>query len=130
MKKDNFDLDEIKIEFNLLKNLKNSINGFIEVSKNEKPMQVEIGIFIIGTILILFLELPLAHKLILFISLMFPIFAELINSAIERVVDLVTLEYHELAKYAKDAGSAAVLVSLVISGIIWFATLYNYYIGF
>ncbi|XSZ47202.1 diacylglycerol kinase [Francisella noatunensis] len=46
------------------------------------------------------------------------IYAEIINRAIERVVDLVTTDYHILAKKAKDAGSALVFVSFVIELIV------------
>ncbi|MCV6607553.1 MAG: diacylglycerol kinase [Campylobacterales bacterium] len=130
MSKEEFDLNQVKSEFSLFRNFRNSVNGFIEVTKNEKPMQTEVGLFIIGTIIIFFLDIGMGHKAILFISLMFPIFAELINSSIERVVDLVTLEYHELAKHAKDAGSAVVLVSLIMTGLIWVVTLYDGFIGF
>jgi diacylglycerol kinase (ATP) len=49
--------------------------------------------------------------------------AEIMNSAIERTVDLVTFDHHELAKRAKDAGAALVFVSLVMLGFIWIVTL-------
>ena len=48
---------------------------------------------------------------------------ELINSAIEAVVDRISLDWHELAKRAKDVGSAAVLMALLLSGSIWAAAL-------
>ena len=44
---------------------------------------------------------------------------ELVNSAIEAVVDRVGMEHHELSGFAKDAGSAAVLISLVIFLVTW-----------
>ena len=44
---------------------------------------------------------------------------ELLNTGIEAVVDRVGDEYHELAGYAKDAGSAAVLIALVQLIIVW-----------
>jgi len=44
---------------------------------------------------------------------------ELLNSAIEAVVDRVSLEHHELAKRAKDIGSAAVMISLVDVVVVW-----------
>lgn len=48
---------------------------------------------------------------------------ELLNSAIEAVVDRAGLERHPLAKHAKDAGSAAVLLALILAGIVWLAVL-------
>ena len=55
----------------------------------------------------------------MFISLMGMILAETINSAIERVVDLVTLEHHHMAGRAKDVGSTAVFLSIFIFVITW-----------
>ena len=46
---------------------------------------------------------------------------ELVNSAIENVVDRISSERHELAGRAKDAGSAAVFVALVLAGFTWLA---------
>ena len=48
---------------------------------------------------------------------------ELINSAIEAIVDRVSLELHDLSRRAKDLGSAAVFVSLVLCGAVWLAAL-------
>lgn len=116
-------------KFSLFANFANSMRGFVEVAKNERPMQVELVCFVIFTAILIFLDLSFGYKLILFVSLFLPIFAELINSAIERTVDLVTLEYHELAGAAKDAASAGVLVSLVVTSIIWIGVLYINYLG-
>ncbi|MDR0663922.1 MAG: diacylglycerol kinase [Helicobacteraceae bacterium] len=105
--------------FSLWRNTINSVEGLIEVAKNEKPMKAEILLLIAGSAILIFWDIAFIYRAVLFISLLLPIFAELINSAIERVVDLVTSEYHELAKAAKDAGSAIVLVALTITGLIW-----------
>ncbi len=59
-----------------------------------------------------------SYSSILFFSLFIPISAEFINSAIERVVDLVTNGYHLLAKQAKDTGATLVLVSLILTSLI------------
>ena len=52
-------------------------------------------------------------------SLILVLIVELINSAIEAIVDRVSLEYHDLSKRAKDLGSAAVMLSLVNVAIVW-----------
>lgn len=51
-------------------------------------------------------------------------FTEIINTAIEAVVDRIGLEIHPLSGLAKDLGSAAVLMSIVIALCIWFVILY------
>lgn len=53
---------------------------------------------------------------------------ELVNSAIEAVVDRAGTEFHELAGLAKDLGSAVVMVSLVIGGLVWGAVIWENYI--
>jgi diacylglycerol kinase (ATP) len=55
----------------------------------------------------------------MFITLMGMPMAEAINSAIERVVDLVTLEHHAMAKRAKDVGSTVVFLSICIFIVVW-----------
>lgn len=52
-------------------------------------------------------------------SVLFVLVVELLNSAIEAVVDRVSLENHRLAKRAKDIGSAAVLISLLQVAVVW-----------
>ncbi len=54
------------------------------------------------------------NKLFMFITFSGVLLAEVINSAIERTVDLVTIEYHPMAKKAKDMGSTIVFVSICI----------------
>lgn len=56
-------------------------------------------------------------------SLLLVLVVELLNSAVEAVVDRVSLENHRLAKRAKDIGSAAVLVSLLMVVVIWVCVL-------
>ncbi len=51
--------------------------------------------------------------------------AELLNSGIEAVVDRVSLDRHALSKRAKDLGSAAVFVALVLCGCVWAAALWH-----
>ena len=50
---------------------------------------------------------------------------ELLNSAIEAAIDRISFELHELSKRAKDIGSAAVMLSLLLCGGIWLAALWQ-----
>lgn len=50
---------------------------------------------------------------------------ELLNSGIEAVVDRISLDLHELSKRAKDYGSAAVMLALLLCGGVWAAALWN-----
>jgi diacylglycerol kinase (ATP) len=49
---------------------------------------------------------------------------ELLNSAVEATVDRVSLELHDLSKRAKDFGSAAVMLALVLAGAVWLGALW------
>lgn len=49
---------------------------------------------------------------------------ELLNSAVESAIDRISLDHHELSKRAKDLGSAAVLVSLLLCAAVWMAALW------
>ncbi len=60
-------------------------------------------------------------------SLLLVLIIELLNSAVEAVVDRQGDEHHELAGRAKDMGSAAVFISLLLVGLIWGLYLYDYF---
>ncbi|MBL8429177.1 MAG: diacylglycerol kinase [Dechloromonas sp.] len=77
---------------------------------------------ILATLLIpvaLLLPVPWLGRGLMIASVLLVLVVELLNSAIEAVVDRVSLENHRLAKRAKDIGSAAVLVSLVLVMVVW-----------
>jgi diacylglycerol kinase (ATP) len=50
---------------------------------------------------------------------------ELLNTGVEKAIDRIGSEWHELSKIAKDLGSAAVLLSLLLCGGVWLAALYS-----
>lgn len=114
-----------KPEYTLLKNTRYALNGLIEITKHEKSFKLQLLLFIAAGIVAWILPVPFTHHAILFISLFIPLLAEIANSAVERSVDLVTLEHHELAKRAKDAGAALVFVSFITLGTVWALTLYD-----
>ena len=74
---------------------------------------------IIASVVLIFLPISLVSKCILFFAASSILVVELLNFAIESVVDLASPEYHDLAKCAKDLASAAVLISIAIAIILW-----------
>ena len=116
-----------KPKYTLFKNTTYALEGLVDITKNESSFKLQIVLFVVMNIVAWFLPLPFHLQIILSLSLFIPILAEVTNSSIERVVDLVTLDYHELAKRAKDAGATLVFLSLVLTGAIWASVLY---IGF
>lgn len=106
-----------------MKNTRYAMSGLIEVIRNESSFKLQLLLFIVMNVVAWLLPVAVIYSAVLSVALFIPLLAELANSAVERVVDLVTLEYHELAKRAKDAGAALVFVSLVMTGTIWVYTL-------
>lgn len=113
-----------KPKYTLFKNTTYALAGLADISKTESSFKLQIVLFVVMNIVAWFLPLPFHLQALLSLSLFIPLMAEVTNSAIERVVDLVTMDYHELAKRAKDAGAALVFLSLVLTGAIWAAVLY------
>lgn len=58
-------------------------------------------------------------------SVLLVLIVELLNSAVEATVDRVSMDLHELSKRAKDFGSAAVMLSLLLAGGVWLAALWQ-----
>ncbi len=112
-----------KPKYTLFKNTTYALAGLVDITKHESSFKLQLLLFVVMGVVAWLLPVSFGHSAILNISLFIPIMAEITNSAIERVVDLVTLEYHELAKRAKDAGAALVFVSLVVTGAIWLTVL-------
>lgn len=73
---------------------------------------------------LIWLPIPSHLKWMIVIAHLLVLITELLNSAIEAVVDLVSPEYHLLAKRAKDLGSAAVLLTLVPTTVLWCYVVY------
>ena len=113
-----------KPKFKFFKNWGYAVDGLVDLIKNETSFKLQVVAFILFSIIIVFLPVSLVVKSILFLSLLFPILAEIVNSAIERVVDLVTTDYHIMAKRAKDVGATLVFISILFTVIVWSLTLY------
>jgi len=112
-----------KPKHSLLRNGGYAVEGFIDIVKNETSFKWQLlMLFVLGSVAWI-LPVKFAYSVILFLSLFLPILAEVANSAIERVVDLVTSDYHILAKQAKDVGATLVLLSLIVTSMVWIFTL-------
>ena len=106
-------------KYHFFKNTTYALKGLRDITANETSFRVELIIVACLLPVIFFVPLELSYKLLMFIALMGMPLAEAMNSAIERVTDLVTLEYHEMAGRAKDVGSAIVFISIFIFVITW-----------
>jgi diacylglycerol kinase (ATP) len=112
-----------KPKYSLFKNTTYALEGLVDIIKNESSFKMQLLLFFVMGFVAIILPISFGYASILFLSLFIPIMAEVANSAIERVVDLVTLDYHIMAKRAKDAGATLVFLSLLLTGLIWVAVL-------
>jgi|TARA_B110000305_G_scaffold222134_1_gene265492 diacylglycerol kinase (ATP) len=96
-----------------------SLAGLKAAIKHEEAFRLELIAFIVLTPIALWLGESDLEKVLLITSLVLVILVELVNSAIEAVVDRSGLEYNELSGRAKDIGSAAVFVSLLFVVFVW-----------
>jgi diacylglycerol kinase (ATP) len=101
-----------------------SYYGYKATWEHEEAFRQEVLLFVVTTPLALWLGETVIEKLLLIGSMVLVLLVELLNSAIEAVVDRVGLERHELSGRAKDIGSAAVNLSLVWAAITWFSILF------
>jgi diacylglycerol kinase (ATP) len=98
--------------------------GIFTALRKEPAFQTEVAILplvIIGTF---YFGDSTLEKLLLFVSWMIVLIVELVNSAIEAVVDRIGTEHHELSGAAKDLGSAAVHLSLITAAVIWIVIIF------
>ena len=102
----------------LLKSFKYAFDGICTGIKEEQNMKIHITIMILVIIFGIMLKISKMEWIICIILFGLVISMELINTAIENTVDLVTKEKNEQAKIAKDVAAGAVLVSAITSAII------------
>ncbi|MCK4706162.1 MAG: diacylglycerol kinase [Gammaproteobacteria bacterium] len=98
--------------------------GFKAAYKHEAAFRQELWLCIVLAPIALYFGETLMDKAILISSLLFILIVELINSAIEAVVDRIGDEVHELSGRAKDMGSSAVFLAITMAVVIWVGVLY------
>ncbi|MBK8118969.1 MAG: diacylglycerol kinase [Sulfuritalea sp.] len=96
-----------------------SLAGFGAAYKHEDAFRQEVLLAAILVPLSFWLPVGSLGKALMIGSVLLVLIVELLDSAIEATVDRISLDNHDLAKRAKDIGSAAVLVSLVNVLVVW-----------
>jgi diacylglycerol kinase (ATP) len=100
---------------------KNSWHGLVYAYKEESAFRQELTLFILLTPVALTLSISYLEKALLISSLLMVLAIELLNSSVEAAIDRISFEHHDLSKRAKDFGSAAVMLALLIALLIWAA---------
>ncbi|KQL53510.1 hypothetical protein AN964_08385 [Heyndrickxia shackletonii] len=113
----NMDLND-KNKSPLSKTFSYAFSGIVHGLGQERNFRIHTVAAILVTVLSILMRISSVEWLFVILSIFGVFTLELINSAIERVVDLTTSEYHPLAKQAKDLAAGAVLVYSIMSVII------------
>jgi len=108
---------------------RHSAEGLAAAWQHESAFRQELVLTVLMLPLALWLGAGWVERSLLAGSVLLVLIAELLNSGIEAVVDRVSLETHELSKRAKDYGSAAVGLALLLCGGIWGAALWQRFSG-
>jgi diacylglycerol kinase (ATP) len=98
---------------------KNSWCGIVYAFEEESAFRQELTLLAVLTPVAFFLPVTPIEKCALIASLILVLVVELLNSSVEAAIDRISFEHHDLSKRAKDFGSAAVMLALLIAALLW-----------
>ena len=98
---------------------KNSWCGLEYAFLEESAFRQELTLLTLFTPIALFLPIGYLEKALLISSLVMVLVVELLNSSVEAAIDRISFDHHDLSKRAKDFGSAAVMLALLIAALLW-----------
>ncbi len=101
-----------------------SMQGLKLAWQSEAAFRQELILVLFMLPVALLVEVPMVERILLIMTLMIVLIVELLNSAIEAVVDRIGHEIHPLSGQAKDIASAAVFIALALCGITWLLILW------
>ena len=98
---------------------KNSWCGIVYAFEEESAFRQELALLMVLMPIAFFLPVTPLEKCALIASLMMVLVVELLNSSVEAAIDRISFDHHDLSKRAKDFGSAAVMLTLLIAALLW-----------
>lgn len=101
-----------------------SWQGVLAAYRNEEAFRQEVWLLVVAIPLALWIGDSALERALLIGSILLLLIVELLNSAIEAVVDRISFEHHELAGRAKDMGSAAVTIAIINAIVLWLVMLF------
>ncbi len=107
----------------LISSISNSLDGFVDALLTESAFRELFIISAVFVVIAFFVDVTKLERLFLITSCFILLVVELLNTAVETVVDRISLDIHPLSKRAKDIGGAAQLVAIVMTIIIWLTIL-------
>ena len=103
-----------------------AIQGILHATRTQKHMRYHFCTAILLLVAVLFLRISALEFTVLCLSVCFVLFAEMVNTAVEAIVDLVSPDYHPLAKVAKDTAAGAVLIAAFGTAVMGYSILAKY----
>jgi diacylglycerol kinase (ATP) len=97
----------------------NSLTGLADAWRHESAFRQEIMLAAVLIPVALLMRVTAVERALLIATLLLVIIVELLNSSVEAAIDRISFDLHSLSRRAKDLGSAAVLVALLLTGIVW-----------
>jgi diacylglycerol kinase (ATP) len=101
--------------------MRNSWDGLVFAVREESAFRQELTLAACLLPMALIFPFELLERLLLIGSVVLVLVVELLNSSIEAAVDRISFEHHGLSKRAKDYGSAAVMLALLMCALVWIA---------
>ncbi|MEA1063211.1 diacylglycerol kinase [Apirhabdus apintestini] len=102
-----------------------SWKGLRAAWRNEAAFRQETLLAVAGIIIACWLDIDALTRVLLIGSVVLIMIVEILNSAIEAVVDRIGTEKHELSGRAKDMGSAAVFIAMLLAAFVWISLLWQ-----
>lgn len=121
---------EVNKDRSLIASFNDAIQGIIYVIRNERNMRNHIALGLLVIILATVLGVSRLELIVLILAIGGVFFAELINTALEEVVNLITTDYHPLAGIIKNVAAGAVLVAAATAASIGYLVFIDYFLSF
>lgn len=102
----------------LLKSFACAVKGIIWVVASQRNMKIHLAAAVAVLAVAIRFQINYLEAALVFLAIALVMVAEMVNTAVEKAVDLVSLEYHPLAGRAKDAAAGAVLLAAFFSAVI------------
>ena len=107
-----------------------AIGGIMYCFRTQRNMRIHFAVAILAVIMGVVLNITRNEMLILVLTIFFVLFAEMVNTAVEALVDMVTKEYHPLAKTAKNIAAGAVLIASLAAIIVGYLIFFDKIVRF
>lgn len=101
----------------------NSWHGLEFAFKEESAFRQELALCAVLIPIAIYLDISHTERILLIASTILILIIELLNSSVEAAIDRISYDQHQLSKRAKDFGSAAVFLTMLVTAITWFSVI-------